>query len=52
MGWGSFFTKKVYQEVQIGLMSVFNDIPYNRPGDPKRTYDDITYQIFLKSSRE
>ena len=41
MSQGSYFTNKLYQELEIGPISVFNDIPYNEPRDPKRTYDDI-----------
>ena len=43
MGRGGYFTRNLYLELQKKLMSVFNDIPYNRPGDPKRTHDDIPH---------
>ena len=43
MNRGAYFIRKSYQELQRELMSVFDESPYNRPGYPKRTYNDIHY---------
>ena len=41
MGQGSYFTGKLFLDIQRELMSVCDDVPYNRPGAPKTIYDDI-----------